>query len=44
MPWLDLLTEDDLEIVRVVFLDDGCDLVVEGIELFLAEGAYIVKN
>lgn len=44
MPWLDLLAEDDLQVVRVVFLDDGCDFIVEGIELFLAEGADIVKD
>ena len=44
MPWLDLLAEDDLKVVRVVFLDDGCDFVVEGIELFFAKGADIVKN
>jgi hypothetical protein len=41
---LDLLAEDDLEVVRVVLLDNGYDFIVEGIELFLAEGADIVKD
>jgi hypothetical protein len=44
VPWLDLLAEYDLQIVRVVFLDDGCDFIAEGIKLFLAEGADIVKD
>jgi hypothetical protein len=44
MPWLDLLAEDDLQVVRVLLLDDRCDLVIEGIELLLAEGAHVIKN
>lgn len=44
MPWLDLLAEDDLKVVRVLLLDDGCDLIVESIELLLTEGTHIVKD
>jgi hypothetical protein len=44
VPWLDLLAEDDLEVVRVLLLDNGCDLVVESIKLLLAEGANVVED
>jgi hypothetical protein len=44
VPWLDLLAEDDLQVVRVLLLYDGCDLVIECIELLLTEGAHVVKN
>ena len=44
MPWLDLLAEDDLKVVRVLLLDNGCDLIVESIKLFLAERANVVED
>lgn len=44
VPGLDLLAEDDLEVVGVLLLDDGSDVVVEGVKLLLAEGTDIVKD
>ena len=44
VPRLDLLTEDDLKVVGVLLLDDGSDVVVEGVKLLLAEGTDIVKD
>ena len=44
MPGLDLLAEDDLEVVGVLLLDDGSDVVVEGVKLLLAEGTDIVED
>jgi len=44
VPWLNLLAEDDLEVVGVLLLDDGSNVVVEGVELLLTEGADIVKD
>lgn len=44
VPGLDLLAEDYLEVGGVLLLDDGGDIVVEGVELFLAEGTDIVED
>lgn len=44
MPGLDLLAEDYLKVGGVLLLDDGRDVVVKGIELFLAEGTDIVED
>lgn len=44
MPGLDLLAEDYLEVGGVLLLDDGGDVIVEGVELFLAEGADVVED
>lgn len=35
--YLDLLAEDDLDFARVLLLDDGLDVVVDGVEHLFGE-------
>jgi len=44
VPRLNLLAEDDLKLLGILFLDDGCNIVVEGFKLLLAEGTDIIKD
>ena len=44
MPGLNLLAEDDLELVRVLLLEDWKDIGIDCVELFLGERADVVQK